>query len=232
MRIISKFHDYYDSAMGYGQDEDVVYLRETKDVIGEEKVTKFPRSDGVTFSKGVIGFCGKLYPYVDMHITEKQNYKVVRAYTVEAIQAEVDEHGWDTRFKNRYGYAKTDIKRQKSWLENSGGILSQFEGLFVDHRIPNFKMEVVSRGGWFGEPRTYEVHRLIANPCLKDEEFYKVVDPFTAFQELDMYIGGVLGNMGADMAEVDDEHRYKGHGYDKESFRQPKGRKKPRRKGK
>jgi len=30
MRIISKFHDYYDSVMIYGQDKTVVYQREEK----------------------------------------------------------------------------------------------------------------------------------------------------------------------------------------------------------
>ena len=32
MRIISKFHDYYDSALSYGADDTLVYLRHTEEI--------------------------------------------------------------------------------------------------------------------------------------------------------------------------------------------------------
>ena len=32
MRIISKFHDFYDIGMQYGQDEDLVWVRETEPI--------------------------------------------------------------------------------------------------------------------------------------------------------------------------------------------------------
>jgi hypothetical protein len=40
----------------------------------------------------------------------------------------------------------------------------------------------------------YNFGRLITNPCLKDLQFYKVKDAYQTYQELDMYIGGVLAN--------------------------------------
>ena len=40
MRIISKFHDYYDSVMIYGQDKTVVYQREEKKIFDAKIKTK------------------------------------------------------------------------------------------------------------------------------------------------------------------------------------------------
>lgn len=68
MKIISKFKDYYDSVVQYGQDSSLLYLR-------EEYINKTPYPFPVlpllhrfevpspyNARIGVIGFCGKIYP--------------------------------------------------------------------------------------------------------------------------------------------------------------------------
>ena len=73
MRIISSFKDYYDSGVAYGIDPKLVYVRETREqeIKDNTKVEKhlvelleaydnLPNFDG---ERGVIAFCGKLYPY-------------------------------------------------------------------------------------------------------------------------------------------------------------------------
>jgi len=59
----------------------------------------------------------------------------------------------------------------------------------------------------------------IVNALLKKYEFYKVIDAFTAFNEIQMFIGGVLGTGENDIIVIDDKYKIKKHGFDKWSFR-------------
>ena len=239
MRIISKFHDYYDIGMGQGHDDSLVYVRETKEIIPHQKRVreiKYNRQDGVSYHYRVFGFCGKMIPMVELMVTKteqgKQDYETLFAYSAEELIKVNEENGFSTDLKRKgWGrkYSDTDLGRAVSFLKNAPDAFKSKEELFQEHKTPIFYMPSQSKG--YFDSSNYVSTALIVNPCLKDYEFYKAVDPYTAYQEIDMYIGGVLGSLGADMAEVSDEHRYKGHGYDKESFRQPAGRKKPRRKG-
>ena len=59
---------------------------------------------------------------------------------------------------------------------------------------------------------------------LKDIGFAKAVDPYTAFQEISMWVGGVLPDAGPDTVQiVDDVIKIQKHGFDHPtSFRRPK----------
>jgi hypothetical protein len=61
-------------------------------------------------------------------------------------------------------------------------------------------------------------------------QFAKVFDPFQAYQEIEMYVGGVLSGRENSMATVSDEVRAQKHGMDKTSFRKMGHQSKPRRK--
>lgn len=57
---------------------------------------------------------------------------------------------------------------------------------------------------------------------LKDLEFFKAVDAYTMFQQLSMWIGGVLPRSPNPMVEItDDKVKAHKHGFDKWSFRKP-----------
>jgi hypothetical protein len=56
---------------------------------------------------------------------------------------------------------------------------------------------------------------------LKDIEFQRVLDPFTAYQELDQWISGVLGQ-NPEPDEVSDKVKIQQHGFDSWSFRKHK----------
>ena len=61
------------------------------------------------------------------------------------------------------------------------------------------------------------------NPRLKRFEFYKVFDSYGAFQEIHMFLSGVLGNTEKKTVGVSDIHRLEAHGFDrKTSFRKEK----------
>ena len=76
MRIISNFFDYYDNAMSYGIDKDLIYNRKLE-IIEVDK--KYKKDEITRFIDAfdpfeVIGFCGRMYPvYLDS--TDKRNCK-------------------------------------------------------------------------------------------------------------------------------------------------------------
>lgn len=54
---------------------------------------------------------------------------------------------------------------------------------------------------------------------LNELQFFKVFDFTKAYQELEMFIGGVLTSIGNKMVEVSDKSKIAKHGFDKRSFR-------------
>jgi hypothetical protein len=55
---------------------------------------------------------------------------------------------------------------------------------------------------------------------LKAVEFFRVLDPWSAWQEISMFVGGVLAGSGKEMVEINDSVRLQKHGFDKvRSFR-------------
>jgi hypothetical protein len=71
-------------------------------------------------------------------------------------------------------------------------------------------------------PITQSIKAYAIEPCLKDISFQKVLDPFTAYQELDMWIGGVLTKPET-IPEPADKDKVAIHGFDpKWSFRKHK----------
>jgi hypothetical protein len=57
------------------------------------------------------------------------------------------------------------------------------------------------------------------NACLKDLEFFRIVDPYTAFQEIAMFLGGLAVPLKP-IPHVDDKTMVEAKGFDKKwSFR-------------
>lgn len=92
MRIISKFHDYYDTALGYGADETVVYQRKTQELpsikvdteylgnsarrvitteefkfLNDFSIGDYHHPQGFTLSAKVVLFCGMAYQVFQCH---------------------------------------------------------------------------------------------------------------------------------------------------------------------
>jgi len=61
--------------------------------------------------------------------------------------------------------------------------------------------------------------KFFVNPLLKDYKFYKIFDAIQAFQEISMFLGGVLGNKEKEIVNVADKYKIAQHGFDKWSFR-------------
>lgn len=233
MYIISKTKDYYDSAVGMGIDKSIVYVREEKI---EDDRTKFPvpfKEDYTHWSKDknafhrlngpiknesiysssspfIVGFCGKLYIgwkfYRDMGINVFPSTETIITYDLQFIKKEMKDYHWNGRLQ--------DHLRDVSLYNPSD--------LFASINAPIFVYDTDHQSG-----RNKKV--FIINPTLKDYDFYKLMDSYTAFQEIQMYLGGVLTSGENNITEVEDKYKITQHGFDKYSFRRIKanGKKRP-----
>jgi hypothetical protein len=62
------------------------------------------------------------------------------------------------------------------------------------------------------------------NDCLKDVEFYRVFDPYSAYQEIEMFLNN-LAIPQKDMPKIPDRENILSHGFDdKLSFRKEKSK--------
>lgn len=243
MLIVSKFRDYYDTAIVYGVDKSIVYKREQKvleydykklqgtswyeskkqflqpDLSIDTKWTKLKVFERVECS--VIGFCGKLYPVY------------VFTYKDGNVEYSYDKESATEILKSANLYKKTK-SREIFWsrrFHTSSYIDEFFDSsnwnyllrMFQDLKEPIFLLKQIKATG-----RGYEMK--IA-PTLSDYKFAKVFAPTQAFQEIQNYISGVLGVGERDTVTLSDEMKSHKKGYDKWSFRTHKeDSKKPRKK--
>lgn len=229
MYIISKYKDYYDSvAYSKGIDKTIIYKREIVELL-DKRFTKdvykkteyfFPnmdyssnrsnKIDGIT--SFIIGFCGKLYPVM---VIEKR---------VGRLNDKVKEIVYDIDLMREY--SDNYISKWHGNFDDFLNLLNDKDilNIFQDNKVPCFILKE-SKVNYFN--RNYALsNNLILNPCLKDLEFYKIMDSASAFQEIEMYISGVIGCSENKIIEVSDKSKIEGHGFDyKKSFRKEKEKK-------
>jgi hypothetical protein len=208
MILHTDFHDYYDTAVGYGIDSNVHYRRFTKEVeINFKPKLDFPRLWG---SPLLLGFCGQIYPIVEL-VELDLTYQAIdwfHAYTYEELAVKGTE--W-ANLKKVYIYRhkrrETEAKRFfEDWRQ-------QDDSLFLENKTPVwiYKLQMNNR-------------KAVINPKLKNYQFDHIKDANTAFQEISMYLSNILVEQ-KEIAVVEDKYRIEQHGFDsKTSFR--KGKKK------
>lgn len=239
MYIIAKKKDYYDGVAGtMGIDKTIVYERETTEFEGEDMPKVFrsrsyftnfrDRENNPLYKLGnshmkreywkkfprhsyfLIGFCGKLYVGFKLYsIKDTEEYKNVittiiydQEYMIELFENKTYGGYFQDNLNNVLHYNALDWFRDMKtpcfvYDQDFGGI---------DHIDLN-------RYG-----RNYN-SKFVINPLLKDYEFYKVFDTVQAFQEISMFMGGVLGRGEKEIVEVADKYKITQHGFDKWSFR-------------
>jgi len=248
MRIISKFHDYYDTAMAFGHDPSVVYVRHLSFVENKNDVSKYaqfePMLEGsrsvekrnkkfhATLRSFTVAFCGKTYNGIWVSM-DKVNPGLCDTfitddffYDYDTLTAHLTKYGLkleDSIMRYRWmrsAVGRTQAERYNSFLNSQGSTTN--EDFLINNKIVTMiysystAMHDRLAGTWSTEDR----YPCIAiNPQLKKIEFFKVMDPFKTFQEIDMYIGGVLPRPGAMMVNIEDKYRIPQHGFDKWSFR-------------
>jgi hypothetical protein len=241
MRIISNFHDFYDSAMAYGQDQSIIYQRKTIEydkidtntpkVIKELHGKIFPRdydswrevlsyrlpsmlrgkSKSFYIESGCVVFCGKVHTYLRVNQSTFGDTIPIPEqffYGFDSLMKFCEDHKlyldkedpWDKKSVKDLlkGFFDKNVSIDYNWL---------IENKVICADVCNSKLKAVT-----------------INPNLGELQFFKVMDAYTAFQNLDMWICGTLSYPQNAMVMLDDKSLIAKHGFDKWSFRkQPEG---------
>jgi hypothetical protein len=212
--------------MGLGHDDSIVYVREPKEIEydARNKPYKDRRVDTV-----YIGFCGKIYPAFVINVSQDEKTITSVCYTIEEVDKFVhtymekkDVELYETvekltrwnRYRFRYDFSGNMFQ---PWSRKSMAVgleklkadapgYTNFIKLFTEHNSPIFVVD----------PPANKIH---VNCLLKPWEFYKVFDSYTAFQEISMYVGGILLAPVNPVPIPDDETLRDIKGFNKYSFR-------------
>ena len=244
MRIVSKFNDYYDSVLNTGYEDSKVFVRNTtnfkqrgdikNDVVEDlwdrmkakanisvldyplynsQQLVSFRSKNGLIklTTLGVL-FCGKYFPSIKCDVEDcggssTTSYFYTAADTLAFLS--------DNEFNPKKRPSTHKIYRRSSNKDIVKVLTDYFDDRqfdkdwCVEHKITSAVFD-----GW-----------LYINPPLKDYMFYKALDSYTAFQEIEMWLSGTLSWPFNMMIELADEYRVAAHGFDtKYGFRKrPKG---------
>lgn len=243
MRIIAKNKDYYDSALSFGHDPNVVFVREEssfwmlRDSTDDEHRFMLPvmRAESTfrrwmqsaatnrsgwefSFYPFTVAFCGRTYPGIEIQY-QKSGYfgdpETKCFYDYESYTEQLHRFGLEYTEERRRSYSwdknpKTSPRCEDEVKEYFAAAGSDHISFFAERRQPIVVCHYVR----------HETKMAVdINPVLADYDFYKVFDAYTAFQELDMFISGVMARDGNPMEEISDEDMRDKKGFDNMSFK-------------
>jgi hypothetical protein len=229
MRII-RGRDYYDNALAHGRDDSVVFVRERERFIADKD-----------FGPRRVHYPEATLAYADTGVTARKRYRD-RLYASRAGRFTV--HGIDFSFDliavvfcgKVYNGVRIWIDgrdpmyhwKQETfdeWLAQMGlrVVRSYWEhatafDLFACYDAPKelmgwlIEQRIVVGIRWY--QRTTGIIWSVNSDQLKDVQFFKVLDAYTAFQEISMWVGGVLPSSGNQMVVISDKVRIEKHGFD------------------
>jgi hypothetical protein len=239
MQIYSKYRDYYDPVLYHisSLDRFVRYENHRKRIsVGDlpEGVTKLPLSNKLQY----LFFCGSVYPFVMDSLSKKVTRDYITRYDANGkpVYEEWDDNPsflWssDTAIAHYAQHRATSFSNlKKEELVQSFKIQRESELLR--------SIQIASGVCYFVfEPVYWHGHRdkllmadiagdLILYPSLQDIQFYKVVDPFSAAQQIDYWLGNIFVSDVCVNTQTDVQ-KIVAHGHDlKESFRDASGKSK------
>lgn len=238
MRIISKFHDYYDAAQGLGQDMSRVYLRATvrlesasradaaagplKPFVAD-RVHTCPSSirfrsyqrELYVANFGVALFAGKVYPFAKLGIDllrqpAPSSRSVTFCYSYAELSAAMGLKGFDL---------SSHKERRGSWVQlPKWAFIETNLGEFFGQSGSEKYMSVALQHGLLVAAYDNETDVLEVSPCLAALQFFREFDAWQAFQELSMFLGNVAAPEKA-TAPIAEKYRIAQHGFDKWSFK-------------
>lgn len=223
MRIISDTKDYYDSVQSVAQDREIVYVRKE---IKEEIDWLFPlllchRDYPLApISINIIGFCGSIYPCLQVSATKQAGYERSFCYYPNDVC--------------QFARANLDFRDQEVFDTGNRRFGRAVSSGYVSRYIVSDFFEVCERRkndfqDWFKKGPIFHAsigfyHRtgtIVYNARLRDIDFMRIKDPFTAFQEIRMWLSN-QASPEKPVPEIPDEVLLEAKGFNEYSFRKPK----------
>lgn len=238
MKIISPFHDYYDSILKYQDDSNNIVYKRTPLEFKIQKLDKTNKTNLIVqiynlfkepsslssnlydyyyinpkqftinnkeydflFSTLLIIFCGKLYPCIE--ISKSNKIKTISEYNYIYNYEEFNTY----LIENKIDHKNYKTKNKIQYFFNLP-ILNKYINFLIEHKIT---IAVITK------------EEIFINCQLNNYQFYKVLDTYSAFQELNMWLTGTLSYPQNIMVEVSNETKIEKAGFDKHiSFRKRK----------
>lgn len=136
---------------------------------------------------------------IDQYIEKVHDKKIIKRY--------YDKKGW--------GWFRR--KCAVEYFDKFKAAQNNYESMFVDSGHPIFVLDTW-RNKKYKYPLTY-------NASLKEFKFFKIFSTALAYQEIAMYLGGVLGQANPTIPDISNNDMIEAKGFDlKTSFRKDKSK--------
>lgn len=242
MKIISKYKDYYDSALGFGIEKDRFFYREEKEIefanfsnnLNIEKyfnyliknepqynyyylrnISKELNIKILDIKENLLFFCGKCYPFLVLNV-EQKNLKIEKKHFYDFVS-------FENFLKEN---TNNNVVFDKLWFDNKEKF-KNFFNLKVDddyeiyHYLKSCYFILSYNNSMFGI--NIKNYKITVYPELKSIGFQKNKNSYECLQEISQFLFGVLTSNENKTIEIDDKYKIEGHGFDlKESFRKRK----------
>lgn len=223
MRIVSKFSDYYDLGVSYGIDKNIYFDRKLENVLDNNFISTRSREKTINeatyfFYPGIIGFCGKLYPFVFIRKYEKivgrirQDEKLLDEKFIYEKEELIKYIGL-TEKERSYSYFLPDTLFDYSSIEKDN-----LKSIFSKYKTPIFSYAGITFDGYDVPDAIRMSSGLNINPILSKFKFSLVKDAIVAFQEISMYLGA-LKHPEIETTDMDDKIIAQSKGFNCMSFK-------------
>ncbi len=204
MRIISKFHDYYDGLANVGgHDNTIVYERNTE-MKDSQELPVFITWPHETIS--LLVFCGEAHMFCERQITHDSK--------MFGSETEI-KRTWNSpkEIADKLNGRKTPFfdYTSASYLQNFLETIRRYDWtpVHLEHKSP---ILLIKKQSW------RQLYSITLNPRLTSIQFPSVMDPYTAFQKLEGFVDTHFTRT-VNMVELSEADRIAKHGFDKYSFR-------------
>lgn len=222
MRILSKFRDYYDIGLANGYDASIVYSRSTEMINAKDHEARhaalvqrlrnavptqrrdYARNQTFEFFLVLLG--GRSYPGVQVLSYPKGVFVSEHWYGRDKILDALTD-ARPSRLRDLFSRERT--ASIESFLDLDGG--EQFMDELIAARLPLVHADHREGAPYFTK-----------DPSLKHIQFGKRLDAWSVFQELSMFLGGILAPENRATIAISDQDRLVQHGFNDISFRKRK----------
>lgn len=239
MKLIStKIHDYYDCCINqYGyQTDGNVFIREPQDIQVKIHLPKTNEHLGFLLtslrlryftsrnSKGIrylfkpfkVLVAGKIYGAIQVGVESQfsnEDNTIHYLYSYDQLMTYADINGFkiiDNEKLSRWNLISESGRTTKQNLINHFDVVNCMKEC-IEYKLV---IAIINRIGYNSGGINVQL-----NCDLKKVQFYKVMDAFTIYQEISMYVDGCLSSPGNQIIEVEDKYKIEGHGFDRYSFK-------------